>query len=529
MSGGRPVLSVIAASFTGGRRTATLSDMTVSPDKDVSVKHVLESLDLGSSVAEHDKLLKQHFVETSTFKRLLDDQVDIVAGDKGTGKTAIFRILREQYAEYPQFQRVEVTAAFNPAGTPVFQRLLEAQTLAEDQYIAVWKVYLLSLAGNWMLNLYDGEFSDDMTKLDRLLVQSDLRSSDETPQTIFSKIVNRIKRLFPRVRTIEGTMTASADGMPILGAKFSFDDEAGNDFDTESVRPDDALKLLHDILRDDGTTLWLVIDRLDEAFQGHPELERPALRALFRTYLDMLDLSNLRIKLFVRRDLFARIIAGGFVNLTHINARRVDITWDDEDLKDLLSRRLRTSDQFINLLGAGDKDDDELFALVFPDQVDPGSRKPDTWTWITSRIRDANHVKPPRNLIDLVLKAREQQLKQEQRSPRRYQPSSERLIMSDALKRGLEALSNERVQDTLLAEAGNDAQLIELFRNGKAEHNLESLARLLGDNVDSKIALLETLGFLEATGSNYKIPILYRGGLNITQGKAFSTEPAAQE
>jgi hypothetical protein len=289
------------------------------------------------------------------------------------------------------------------------------------------------------------------------------------------------------------------------------------------VRPDDALALAQRILAESEIKLWLVVDRLDEAFQGQPSVERPTLRALFRTYLDMLGFENMRLKLFVRRDLFARIITGGFVNLTHINARRVDITWDDDDLRDLLNRRLRNPGKFIELLNAEASTDVELFHLVFPDQVDQGSKKPDTWTWILGRVRDANGVKPPRNLIDLVLKAQSQQLKREQREPRIYE-RGERLITGDSLKKGLQALSEERVQDTLLAEAGDDAQLIELFRNGKAEHNSETLLDLLGEQTASKIELLKTLGFLEPVGSSYKIPMLYRGGLNITQGKAFSSE-----
>ena len=45
-----------------------------------------------------------------------------------------------------------------------------------------------------------------------------------------------------------------------------------------------------------------------------------------------------------------------------------------------------------------------------------------------------------------------------------------------AIKRGLAALSTERVEDTLLAEAGDYAGLIERFRDGRAEHNDDSLA-----------------------------------------------------
>jgi len=118
------------------------------------VKKVLQALDLGASVAEHDQLLQQHFVETSVFRKVVEGRVDIVAGDKGTGKTAIFRILKERYASYPELADVEVVPAFNPVGNPIFQRLLETETLNEDEYIAVWKVYFVSLAGNWILNFF---------------------------------------------------------------------------------------------------------------------------------------------------------------------------------------------------------------------------------------------------------------------------------------------------------------------------------------------------------------------------------------
>lgn len=499
-----------------------------------SVKKVLDKLDLGSSVAEHDQLLKQHFVETSVFKKVVEDRVDVVAGDKGTGKTAIFLILSERFADIPSMADVEVVPAFNPAGTPIFQRLLETETLDEDQYIAVWKVYFLSLAGNWVLNFYDGDLTPDMKRLDRMLRSADLRSTDESPETIFGKLINLVKKQFGRIKGIEGSASATAEGIPLVTAKLLFDNSGDTEGDAgptgaEAVRPDDALALLQRILVGSELKLWLVVDRLDEAFQGKPAVEKPALRALLRTYLDMLGFPNMKVKLFIRRDLLARVIVGGFVNLTHINARKVEITWDDDDLKDLLDRRLRASTEFTGMLESDISSSSALFGLVFPDQVDAGSRKPKTWEWMLSRIRDGNGVKPPRNLIDLALKAQEQQFKREERDPRAFNPGAEPLVTSEALKKGLQALSEHRVLDTLLAEAGNDAVLVELFRNGKSEHNIDSLAELLGENFKTKIEVLKTLGFLEPIGSNFKIPMLYRGGLNITQGKAFASEPAEDD
>ena len=46
------------------------------------VKSLLRSLNLGNSVAEHDELLEEYFIETEPFRRLIQDQDDTVAGDK---------------------------------------------------------------------------------------------------------------------------------------------------------------------------------------------------------------------------------------------------------------------------------------------------------------------------------------------------------------------------------------------------------------------------------------------------------------
>ena len=70
------------------------------------------------------------------------------------------------------------------------------------------------------------------------------------------------------------------------------------------------------------------------------------------------------------------------------------------------------------------------------------------------------------------------------------------------------------------------------FRGGKAEHNKETLAEQLGllaPDLDEVIDALTTAGFLERTGASWKVPMLYREGLEITQGKAFAPEEPVDE
>lgn len=493
--------------------------------REMTVGEILTSLDLGNSVAEYDQALEKYFIETATFRALVQDEGDVIAGDKGTGKTALFRILQRRYPSIPELANVEVVPGFNPVGSPVFQRLAEGEVLGEGQYVTVWKAYILALVGNWILALWDEAYTESMHDLDSMLSQMGLRSRDDSPSTVFSQLVNLIKRI-TNPRSAEMAVTITPDGFPVLLPRVEFGDGASDESDEEwQVIPhDEALGLLNRVLEEIGLTIWLVLDRLDEAFVGFPKAEIPALRALLRTYLDVQAFPHIRLKLFVRNDLFRRIIEGGFVNLTHVNARKIEIVWDEDDLKDLLIRRIKENETFLASLGLDAESGlDSVFDAVFPAQVDAGTRKPTTWVWMMSRIRDGNYVRPPRNLIDLVKKAQGEQLRREDRAPTPWSTGTA-VVSSDALKRGLARLSVERVEDTLLAEAGDYAAWIERFRSGKAEHNQETLAALLAlakEEAAQVIRVLVELGFLEKVGANYKIPLLYRDGLGITQGKAF--------
>jgi len=317
-------------------------------------------------------------------------------------------------------------------------------------------------------------------------------------------------------------------GIPIVIPRIEFGREDSLEQQKE-VAHEEALRLLNTCLGEIGQSVWLVLDRLDEAFQGFPDVEIPALRALLRTYLDLLEFDQLRLKLFVRRDLFRKIIGKGFVNLTHINARKKEIVWDEADLLNLFARRVRDNKEFLEAIGGADLSDEQLFYRIFPDKVDKADRKPTSWTWIMSRIRDGNDVKPPRNLIDLAILAREEQIRADSRIPTTYHNEAP-LIQANSLKDAHARLSAQRVEDTLLAESAADiARLIEMFRKSKSEHNIDTLSEVTGttgDELNSIIRQLIEVGFLEALTATWKIPMLYRDGLDIRQGKAFAPDQA---
>lgn len=249
------------------------------------VKELLPKLKLGSSVAEHDAALERYFIETETFRSLIQGDCDIIAGDKGTGKTALYRILEQRFGSLEEMHDIEVIPAFNPVGNPVFQRLTEDDPpLEEGQYVGLWKAYFLALAGNWVLEIYEGSFTEKMDELHSLLTETGLRSADSGANTVFSQVVNLFRR-FTRLDATEVTIAMTPQGLPVITPRVEF---AAEDQEKPAmVEHDRALTLLDEVLSETGYAVWLVLDRLDEAFQGFPEAEIPALRALFRTYLDL--------------------------------------------------------------------------------------------------------------------------------------------------------------------------------------------------------------------------------------------------
>jgi hypothetical protein len=482
----------------------------------------LNKLEFGNSVAESDANLENYFLETQPFSELVNEKKDIVAGDKGTGKTAIFRIVTTKYRDYTSLRDVEVVPAFNPLGSPVFQKLNQQDVQSEMEYGKLWKAYIFALVGNWLLGIYHDSSNQKLRTLDQILDGLELRTADDLPRTVFEKILTKIGSFF-HWRKVEVEFTYDPVGKISVIPRLAFEQSRVDTL--KEVPVEQALSLLNACLVELGHVSWVALDRLDEAFQGLPEVEVPALRALLRTYLDLNEFSHIKLKLFLRRDLFRRIVGTTFVNLSHINSKRIDVVWNDDDLKNLLIRRVRQNEYLIRALGENGNSDDALFSTLFPERVDPGSRQPRTWIWIMRRVRDGNDVKPPRNLIDLVSLARDEQLKKEGRLPREWSPG-EPLLQADSLRAALEQLSSNRVQDTLLAESGLYARDIIAFTGGKAEHNETSISEVL--NVDlsvvkDKVKPLVELGFLEYIRgtSTYKIPALYRFGLSVTQGKAF--------
>jgi hypothetical protein len=152
------------------------------------------------------------------------------------------------------------------------------------------------------------------------------------------------------------------------------------------------------------------LDRLDVAFVENEELEQNALRALFRVYLDLLGSQNLKLKIFLRTDIWNRITKVGFREASHIT-RHVTISWDRASLLNLIVRRALHNASLRKHYGVvpaellvSSEAQTNFFFRLFPDQVDVGPNKPTTLDWLLTRTRDGTQLNAPRELISRFLR-----------------------------------------------------------------------------------------------------------------------------
>lgn len=105
----------------------------------------------------------------------------------------------------------------------------------------------------------------------------------------------------------------AGDRLPIVTRKVNISKESSPKDEKIDLPLDELLEFANSALANNNFTLWVLFDRLDVAFNDTPDLERNALRALFRVYNDFKAFDNLKLKLFVRDDIWERITEGALL------------------------------------------------------------------------------------------------------------------------------------------------------------------------------------------------------------------------
>jgi hypothetical protein len=495
-----------------------------------SKKDALRKLSFGNQVAEEERdTLKGYFVETQAWDRINNGEIDIIYGPKGAGKSALYFLIQENIDGFFD-RRVLLIAAENPQGTPAFKDLETNPPTSEREFTAIWKLYFLSLLGRAVEeygidNLYGKE-------LKAALVAHNLLPDRRTGLgNILSSVRRYISALFNPKSVETGLTVDQHSGLPTgATAKIVFRDPAIEERRDGFQSVDELLSIASSALDAAAYDVWFMIDRLDVAFNDSSELEKNAIRALFRAYRDMRSHSRISLKIFLRTDIWNRVTEEGFSEATHLS-RDMHIKWNKQSLQNLVIRRLLNNAELVSLYSI-DKEDvlnssnrqDELFARLFPDQVELGEKQSTTLDWLLKRTADGTKESQPRDIILFLNKVCEVQNQSLERGD--DEPSADLLFDRASFKEALPALSEYRVSRVLFAEYAELRSYIEALREDKTEQNVASLANRwkIGEVETLKVARkLRDIGFFEERTSSgditFWVPFVYRPYLAMSQGK----------
>jgi len=493
-------------------------------------QEVLKESTFGKRVAEEEiDALGEYFVKTSLYDRILAGHVDVIYGAKGSGKSAIYFSLLK--ADNELFESgVLIKSGENPRGTPAFKDLVSDPPASEEEFRGLWKLYCLSLIGI-VLRDFDVR-SEEAAQLNAHLESADHIPRDASLPALIRRCLDYVRSL-RGLESVEGGLKLDPNtGLPAgVTGKITLREPAARESKAGMQSLDALLRVGNTALRNANYKVWILLDRLDVAFADSAELETNALRALFKTYLDFASLDNVRLKIFLRTDIWKRITDNGFRESSHIT-RHATITWTDPFLLDLIIRRAVSNKpirEFYSVTEAGVLSNFQarvdFFYRVFPDKVDPGQKKPRSFDWMLSRTRDAQGPAAPRELIHLVNAIQEVQLaKYDVGSP---EPPHSYLFDRSAFKDAMRDVSRVRVEQTIYAEYPEVKPWIQDIEGEKTEQSIDSLADLWEvqkQETTLRAQRLVDIGFFEMLGKResprFKVPFLYRTYLAMLQGKA---------
>lgn len=495
-------------------------------------KHaILRTVTFGHRVAEEETdALSTYFVETDHWERLYRGDIDVVYGPKGAGKSALYALLLSKNTEL--FDRnVILVGGENPRGATAFRDLVIDPPASEREFIGLWKLYIASLLHSALTEY--GIESRATTQLGEALAREGLIKGSLSLSGLLKAVFDYARQAL-RPQALEGGVDLDPVTQLPRGfkGKIIFSEPGSRGADPELQSVDRLLGFANAALSEARFSAWVLLDRLDVAFAEHLDLENNALRALFRVYLDFLALSSVKLKIFLRTDIWLRITTGGFREASHIT-RHVTINWNRSSLLNLVVRRtvhneaIRRAYDVREELSRENVDTQERFLFrLFPDQVDVGPNKPNTLDWLLTRTRDGTKLNAPRELIHFLNSLRDVQVKRFEVGEA-AQPEGEQLFARPSFKDALPEVSKIRLEQTLYAEYPSQRPWLEKLRGAKTLQTPETLSAAWGISPEGAAARaneLTTIGFFEMRGSRqapeYWVPFLYRDALDLIQGAA---------
>jgi hypothetical protein len=334
------------------------------------------SRDLGSISAEFDERFQRHFVATPEFANLLSDHCMIVAGAKGSGKTAIMRALtdidfyRKKYAAvYPVkldgLKFAQLYAAIKRLNDASDHGIIAITRTAWQNVIAV---YVLEAALQY--KLVGGR---DRGEIRKYLTQSGYHNSATS-----DRLLGHLERVWQLLAKLSREKE-DAEVEPLIGLRARQQKVIGA-FPSDR-RLDDYLTATLQAIRSSGKRLLVCLDGLDSVVEYSVEsrdlIFAGLIDAIHKCATDSRLQGTLIVKALIPKEL-AQGARARLRDLDKIDQIMESIHWDTHNLGEFIRKRL---EEHLRTKG---RSFEEVWHEFFPDRVrnDIHSLEEDTYEYL---------------------------------------------------------------------------------------------------------------------------------------------------
>lgn len=386
----------------------------------VRLRRLLSNLGYGQAETEDAAGFARRFHPVAEHIRAFDPDIALVVGDRGTGKSALFRAV---------FENGLLPALARHAPDP----RLPSQALERVAWIQAYPL--------------QRDFPDALS-LRRYLDTNDLEGA--------------LKLWFAYLVRVLRSQLEEEDNAPLSGI---WDQPGGapqrvlSAFDAAEDEPLLALDRLDEALQKQDRWIFVGYDELDTLGGYDWQAMRRALSGLIGFWASYARRwRRLRVKLFVRTDLFRRHANFGGADLAKLAANRAELTWSDRNLFAMLIKRIVNTHEDLYVYGKGskvplkpedrdlgyipdlqrDEDARPLIECMVGQFMGASAKKGRTFSWLIDHLRDGRGQVAPRNLVRLFEQAA-------LKDPVNRKVSPPLLLHPTALRQALEDVSADHV------------------------------------------------------------------------------------
>jgi len=506
----------------------------------MDIQNILTHLDFGRVDGETDNKFEQCFIGTEMLRQVLLPQHSLVVGNKGSGKSAICRLLVDDLQKVrpllpKQYKEIFCIPAYGLQSEEqlpnVELRELTPNTVDEFRYF--WLLYLGLKVSSTLLkdvrmkaliaNSNNKEIKKAFDTLKHLLVDVGLVEK--------GNLFSRVSHIVHKIQQLRAKRKEASKSDKYIAAEFK---------QQTGVSIMAMLEAIDLILRETNCLVWIMLDKLDLLYVDDIQKLRASITGLVQLLVQYGNqFKNIQFKIFLRNDIYRQL---HIVNKSHLVTYTTEMKWRGPLLLKLIVARAVVDpavrlycEEMIgepvdvtNVIVGSEDYVLKIFYCIFEPTVsskaDVDQSKYATHQWILKRLIDGTGNSFPRELIHLGNKAVEIQ-REINRIAGKH--TSIRLIGVQALKEAYKSISQYRCDTYLYSEFPYLKQHFDVFRGSDSavfhREELYMLFEPLTPKGDEAIRAVYDVGLLQPMGNNvdssrkFKIPLLYLAGLGISE------------